>query len=81
MRWCLRFDFGTREKNRMDMNSLHIAAKRGCCAIAELLVAADNKKWYDLVEFINSEGPFQSTPLYIAAKFGNKEVVEWLLNK
>jgi len=64
------------------MNSLHIAAKRGCCAIAELLVAADEKKWrYDLVEFINSEGPLQSTPLYIAAKFGNKEVVEWLLHK
>ena len=58
-----------------------MAAKRGSCTIAELLTTADENKYDDPMEFIDSEGPLQSTPLYIAAKFGHKETVEWFLHK
>jgi len=60
---------------------LHVAASRGCCTRAELLITADKKAGYNVLELINSSDQYGLAPLYIAAKYGNKEVVELFLRK
>ena len=81
LEWCLHFGFNTWKENERGMNSLHVAAKTGCCTRAELLIRAERDAGRDVEKFINSSNKFNSTPLYIAAKFGNKGAVEWFLDQ
>lgn len=57
---------------------MHIAARRGNydVAVRILKVAAAEAK-----SLVNSQDSVKSTPLYLAAKFGNENIMELLLDK
>lgn len=76
--WCLKFGFKVTTKNKSEMNCMHIAARRGNydVAVRILKVAAAEAK-----SLVNSEDSVKSTPLYLAAKFGNENIIELLLDK
>lgn len=65
-------------RNKSKMNCMHIAARRGNydVAVRILNVAAAEAK-----SLVNSEDSVKSTPLYLAAKFGNQNIMELLLDK
>ena len=81
LEWCLHFGFCTKAINGRKRNSLHVAASRGCYTRAELLITAEKDAGYNVLKFINSSDQYGLSPLYIAAKFGNKEVVKYFLRK
>lgn len=76
--WCLKFGFNVTTRNKSEMNCMHIAARRGNydVAVRILNVAAAEVK-----SLVNSEDSVKSTPLYLAAKFGNQNIMELLLDK
>ena len=79
--WCLTFGFSTQMVNTNKMNCMHIAARRGNLSIAMRILEVAKTEGGNISKFVNSASHFRSTPLYIAAKFGNVEIIKFLLDK
>ena len=79
--WCLSFGFKICSCNHRKMNCLHIAAKGDYKIAARIIEQARGEVNEDLTSFVNSLSRDRSTPIYIAAKFGNPEIMELLLKK
>ena len=74
--WCLEMGFQVQTCNKHQMNCLHIAAMRGNYDIAaRILGKAENAT---IVNSLNSD---RSTPLYVAAMYGNVKIIKLLLHK
>ena len=68
-------------KNKSKINCMHIAARRGNLNIAMRIMEVAMKEGDDMNLFVNSKSQLQKTPLYIAAKFGNFNIIKLLLDK
>ena len=80
--WCLSFGFKVCSCNHRKMNCLHIAAKRDYNIATRIMEQAQRElKNEDLPSFVNSLSRDRSTPIYIAAKFGNTKIMKLLLKK
>ena len=79
---CLLLGFNVFSRNNRRMNCMHIAAKRGDYDIAVcILEKAREEESESLSSFVNASSHDRSTPLYVAAKFGNMKIMELLLDK
>ena len=82
IKWCLDYGFTTRTCNNRGMNCMHIAARRGDYKIAVQILEQAREEDEDIMRsFAEVPNCDRSTPLYIAAKFGNVKIMEMLLNK
>ena len=81
--WCLELGFSLSYRNKAGMNSLHIAAKRGSCEIADRLIEHERDVGNDdsVITLLNSRNNFVATPLYLASKFNHTDVMRLLLEK
>lgn len=79
--WCFTLGFQVRTENCCKMNCMHIAARRGDYDIAVRILEVASAEDGDMNAFVNSPNSFRSTPLYMAAKFGNVKIMEFLLDK
>ena len=61
------------------MNCLHIAARRGDYDIAVHILRQGSAEGVDNI--VNSQNSDHSTPLYMAAMFGNVKIIKLLLHK
>ena len=79
--WCLELGFDIRARNKLGMNSLHVAARRESVKIARKLVEKEQELGHSVKEFIDLGNNYQATPLYLASKFNQCEVVKFLLEQ
>lgn len=79
--WCLELGFDLRARNKLGMNSLHVAARRGSIKIAQKLVVREQELGNSVQEFINLGNNYEATPLYLASKFNQSEMVKYLLEQ
>ncbi len=79
--WCLEVNISLKKGNAVGMNSLHVAARRGCTEIARKLIEKVVLREGNVTEFLNSKNSYQATPLYMASKFNRCEMVAFLIEK
>ena len=79
--WCLEIGMDLRTQNNTGMNSLHVAARRGCVEIAEMLLENALGLGNDIRAFLDLRDNHRASPLYLAAKFNQCGMVELLLER
>lgn len=78
IKWCLAFGFKVQTSNNVRMNCMHIAARRGDNDIAVHILKQGSAEGVDIVNSHNSD---YSTPLYMAAMFGNVKIMKLLFDQ
>lgn len=79
--WCLEVNMSLTKGNKNGMNSLHVAAIRGCVEIGRKLIGKVAGQMSTGSAFVDSVNNFQATPLYLASKHNQGRMVTFLLEQ